>query len=311
MRVADAYKTVIQPDIARVPVLEVIHFLERGGRTITTSHLISRNVLTEFDAKLSAHLAATRGRGFPAISITMRSTSNELGAGWQSFPSTHADSVPHALLAVAERTLEGCKSAELRIHQQDFGKHKDADSGLALTVTKEEIEVMKAAIEACRHFGEPEFVDVTGDFDMITAKPAGDEMRPTMIDLHNRTVSIPANGEVHECPLFNLRHHMGQSNDTRAYSSLARQALVAAKEDAVTTFRAAAEAQIAEFERVLAGREVTGHRLAALMALVTRLQTGLGEGLIGLSESARLLALDWSETVEANEEPEEPIVTVA
>ena len=58
--------------------------------------------------------------------------------------------------------------------------------------------------------------------------------------------------------------------------------------------REAAEGRIIDFNNALAGRELKGYRLDSARSLVSRLQAGLGDTLLGLSEAAQLTALDWA-----------------
>ena len=61
------FKSVIEPTLERIVVLETLHFESHRGREFAVSQTLRRNVFTEFDRKLSRHLAAIRGHGFPAF----------------------------------------------------------------------------------------------------------------------------------------------------------------------------------------------------------------------------------------------------
>jgi hypothetical protein len=76
-----------------------------------------------------------------------------------------------------------------------------------------------------------------------------------------------------------------------------RHAMVEIKEDAVMQFRAAAEMRILKFDQALAGRPLAGHLLDSAEALIARLKAGLGDSLTGLSEDAKITALDWSAAI--------------
>ena len=79
--------------------------------------------------------------------------------------------------------------------------------------------------------------------------------------------------------------------------------------DAGVVTREAAERQILNFDRALAGRPLEGHRLDSVVALVERLKAGLGTSLNGLSEDARITALDWSVSIETGAAGEPGSVT--
>ncbi|GAG38359.1 unnamed protein product, partial [marine sediment metagenome] len=100
-----------------------------------------------------------------------------------------------------------------------------------------------------------------------------------------------------ECPIHGFAKHVAGNMQAQGYLARARHALVATKEAAVMEFRAVAENRILNFDKALAGRALDGHRLDAAVALVERLKLGLGSNLSGLSEDARIIALDWSSAI--------------
>jgi hypothetical protein len=128
--------------------------------------------------------------------------------------------------------------------------------------------------------------------------------------LQNGSVSVPCtNGQTvtpFECPIHGFAGHVAGNVLAQGYLARARQALVAAKEAAVMEFRAAAESRILSYDKVLAnrtaGRLLDGYRLDATTSLVERLKAGLGSGLNGLSEDARITALDWSMEIAASDD---------
>ena len=66
------FKTFVEPSLERSPVLEVSHVERHQKRDYIVTQTIQRNVFTDFDRKLSRHLAATRGAGFPAFTVAVR-----------------------------------------------------------------------------------------------------------------------------------------------------------------------------------------------------------------------------------------------
>lgn len=300
MASVDVFKKFIEPSLERIPVLEVTHRERRQGREFIITQTIQRNVFTEFDRKLSRHLAATRGAGFPAYTVSVEVAERGGSAPPKPLARAHHPSVPHALKGIAERAFGQTGRAELMIHHNDPAAG-DRGAGASRRVTSDDVEGLDAALTVCRFLGEAEFLTLSGDFDVVIAAPPG-ELRPMVMHISNGSISMPCQTGTtitpFECPLHGFAGHVAGSVLAQGYMAQARHALVAAKEDAVSGFREAAERQILNFERALAGRPLEGHRLDSAVALVERLKAGLGSSLNGLSEDARITALDWSVSIE-------------
>jgi len=310
MRVSVAFETVIEPSLERIPLIETLHVERHDGRDFIVSHIIRRNVFTAFDTKLSRHLAAVQGKGFPAVSVEVRLRERADGAAWRPSQPTDHPTVPHALAAVARRALGTGVAATMRLHYEGFKAPKGRGPGAKRILRVEDVDVLEQALAACRQFGEPSFLDISGDFDLVRVRPIGDELPPVMMDLYDRRIAIPAiggGGDVISAPLYDFERVLGENADVRAYLATTRHSLVAQKEAAVHAFRAAAEDRILGFDRALAGRDLAFHRLDAVISLVARLKAGLGDDLKGISEDARLRALDWAEAIEdANAQRPQP-----
>lgn len=282
-------------------MLEVTHGERHQGRDFVITQTIQRNVFTEFDRKLSRHLAATRGNGFPAFTVTVEVAERGGAAAPRPLARAHYASVPHALKGIAERAFGQAGRAALTIHYNDPAAG-DRGAGVARAVGADDIEALNAALGVCRFLGEAEFLTLSGDFDVVIAAPPG-ELRPLVMHIANGSVSMPCSSgstvTPFECPLHGFAGHVAGSVLAEGYMAQARHALVTAKEAAVVEFREAAERQILNFDRALAGRPLEGHRLESAVALVERLKAGLGPSLNGLSEDARITALDWSVSIEA------------
>lgn len=304
MSVGVVFKSYIERCLERIPVLEVTHDARHDGRALLVTQTIQRNVFTEFDRKLSRHLAASRGTGFPAFTVTVEVAERGGAAAPSPLARGHYASVPHALRGIAERAFDGSGRAELTIHHNDPGAG-DRGAGMRRIVTADDAEALERGLTICRFLGEAEFLSISGDFDIMLAGPPG-ELRPVVMHLANGSISVPcpAGNAVtpFECPLHDFAGHVAENALAQGYMAQARHALVAAKEAAVAEFRAAAERQILNFDRALAGRPLEGHRLESAVALVERLKLGLGPCLDGLSEDARVTALDWSGSIEASGE---------
>ena len=304
MSVGVIFKTFIERSLERIPVLEVSHEEDHRGRRFVITQTIQRNVFTEFDRRLSRHLAATRGTGFPAYTVAVDIAERGGAAAPHPLAGGHYASVPHALKGIAERCLGDNAKAELVIHHNDPGAG-DRGAGARRVVSVDDIEALETGLGICRFLGEAEFLSVSGDFDILLAGPPCD-LRPITMHLGNGSLSVPCRTGTsvtpYECPLYGFAGHVADSVLAQGYLAEARHALVATKEAAVTEFRSTAERQILSFDRALAGRPLTGHRLESAIALVERLKAGLGPTLEGLSEDARITALEWEGAIGAGGE---------
>ena len=300
-RVDGVFRTFIEPCLERISVLEVTHRERHHGREFVITQTILRNVFTEFDRKLSRHLAATRGAGFPTFTVAVKVFENGDTARPRPLAQVHHASVPHALRDIAERAFRRDGKAELTIHHNDPAAG-DRGAGARRIVTADDTEALDAALTACRFLGEAEFLTLSGDFDVVLADPPG-ELRAMIMHISNGSISMPCQSGTtitpFECPLHGFAGHVANSALAQGYLARARHALVAAKEASVHEFREAAERQILNFDRALANRPLAGHRLDSVTALVARLKAGLGPSLGGLSEDARITALDWSASIGA------------
>lgn len=296
MSASSLFKSVIEPGLERIPVLEALHVERHHGRDYVLNQTIHRNIFTEFDRKLSRHLAATRGAGFPSFTVTVHVSERGGAASPRPLATAHYASVPHALKGIAERAIANLGAVDLAI-QHGGSSVGEAAARITRKVDAGTVEGMEVALNVANHLGETEFLDMSGDFDIILAGPPG-KLNPLLMHISNGSVSMPCQtGESitpFECPIYNFAEHVAGSVQAQGYLASARHALVAEKATAVAEFRAAAEARILSFDRALAGRPLTGHRLDAAVSLVERLKAGLGGTLSGLAEDAMITALDWS-----------------
>jgi hypothetical protein len=299
------FKRIVEPSLERVAVIEVLHVERHEGRDFVVSHLIRRNIFTEFDRKLSRHLAAVRGQGFPAVSVSVRLREREDPQGWQAAAPVDHPSIPHALAAVARRAVGQSGRATLRLHYHGLEQAEREAQGLRRVIEAEDVDILEAALEGCRQFGELSFLEITGDFDLIMIKPPESSLGPIVMDLFNRRLTIPPvaglTGEPVSVPLFDFRNVIAENTEARTYMASLRAMLMAQKERAVLDFRAAAEQRILDFEHALRGRSLESFRLDAVVSLVNRLKAGLGDSLSGLSEDAQITAFDWAAAIARGE----------
>ncbi len=288
------FETTVEPELERIPVLEVVHFEKHNGRKFQVHQTICRNVFTGFDRKLSRHLAATTGEGFPAFKTTVEVREIKKNGQSRKLSSASHSSVPHALMSIAKRAFDRNGPVELIFKH---GNQSESDAkGPRRTVKTDDLQMLARALKVCRLLGEPEFLDISGDFEILIVSPPGN-LKPMTMNLRKGTVSVPGTGGndmPFECPIMTFAEKAANDPTAQQYLARARHALVAAKEQAIAEFRTAAEERILETNEALDGRTLDGHRLTAIEGLVERLREGLGHNLRGLSEHARITALDWS-----------------
>lgn len=304
MSVSAVFRAVIEPSIDRVPVIETRHTEVSGGREVVISHIVRRNVFTEFDQRLSRHLAATSGRGFPGVSVVTRWRPHGSTDPWTELEQTDERSVPHALAAIGRRALANRDSTVLRLHHQELALGERSVGGVRRTLCTDDLKSLERALEVADMLGELPFIEVSGDFDLVVVTPPDRDIPPVTIDLVTGRVGISggsAQGQGLGASLYDIERLFGQEGEGRVYLASVRRALIAAKQDAVLDFRAAAERRILDFDGVLAGRKLAGHRLQAAASLVWRLKAGLGDSLSGLSEHAQLTAFDWQAEMQEGE----------
>ncbi len=300
MSVREIFKTLVEPSLERIAVLEVSHVERLQEQDYVVTQVVQRNVFTELDRKLSRHLAATRGAGFPAYTVAVRV--NETGAAdaLQLLTPVHYESVPHALKGIVDRAFANTGEADLTVFNNDPAGG-GRGHGVRRNVSADDIEALNAALQICDYLGEPEFLSISGDYDIVIVAPPGDQLPITMY-LKNGNVSVPcSNGTTitpFECPLHGFGVHVAENVLAQGYVAQVRHALIATKVAAVMEFRAMAEARLVNFERALAGRPLEGARQEIASALIARLMAGMGPSLSGLSEDAQLAALDWSAAID-------------
>ena len=287
------FERVIEPELERIPVLEVVHSEKHDGRVFQVHQTVSRNVFPDFDLKLSRHLAATSGRGFPAFRTDVEVRETNPGGHRREIATAAHGSVPHALLDIARRAVARRGTVDLIFNHNLTSEDDGAPSGLAQKIGKDELDMLGAALKICRTLGETEFLQISGDFDILIVTPPGD-LAPLTMHLGKGTLTIPGKaGTPFECPIITYAKRAAGDSGAQHYLARVRHALVCEKETAIAKFRAAAETRILATDEALGARAIAGHRLLAVEGLVERLTAGLGPDLKGLAEDARITALDW------------------
>ena len=197
--------------------------------------------------------------------------------------------------AVADRALRYGTGGGIR--QRHLGPGVGDDDGTPIPLGRADLAALDAALKICEAIGEAEFLELSGDFEMVLCRPPSDQ-RPLSMYLRKGSLGLPVgreqDGGIAEHPLAGFREAMATDTRAQTYLAAARHAVAAAKEAAVSEFRAAAEDQIMAFDRALGGRPLDGFRMDSALSLIARLKAGLGGELRGLSEHARITALEWS-----------------
>ena len=289
------FETVIEPGVQRLGLFGVAHDVHFDGRNFVVLHKVSKNVFTEFDSKLSRYLAAVKGRGLPMA--TVQTSIRDVGSGrsWTPYAPRHTASVPHALAVAARLALGSEQAADVRV-----GAWVNEENGTdeAFSVSRESIEMLERGLEICRMIGTVDFLEISGDFERVLARPMDSKMDMVVIDLARGMLSIPTvselGGSAWQGPIYGFEKAISQAPAIMSFLARARHAVAMCKEDAIHNFREAAETRILSFNEALANRPLAGYRLEAATSLVSRLQAGLGDTLLGLSEAAQMTALDWA-----------------
>ena len=289
------FETVIEPSVERLGLFGLEHDVHFDGSNFVVVHKVSKNVFTNFDGRLSRYLAAVHGRGLPGA--TVQTTIRDVASGrtWTPYAPRHAASVPHALAIAGRLALGAEKAANVRV-----GAWVSDTTGVdqSFQVSKESIEMLEHGLDICRRIGSIEFLEISGDFERLLARPRDTTMEMVAIDLMRGMISIPTlsemGGSAWQGPVFGFDKAVKQAPAITAFLARARHYVALAKEEAIHAFRDAAEGRILTFNEALASRELTGYRLDSATALVSRLQAGLGDSLLGLSEAAQMTALDWA-----------------
>lgn len=300
MPVQNVFNAVIGPSLERLPLIALSQSASLNGRSFVVRYTISKNVLTDFDRKLSEHLAAVRSSGFPAVTLEIEVTDLASKESWRPSPDQFLKSVPHALKRVAEYAMGDRKRAVLTLVHGGRGDGSAEALGQRVDVTPERIEALGKALDLCGTLGEFEFLQITADYDRVTVQPCGSDLKPVVIDLDRGTVSVPppdGSSAVFEGSLFSFTRELAGNRAASTYVARARHNLSIAKEEAIWAFRLAAQERILGFDRALAGRPLDSFRLDAAAKLVSRLKAGLGDSLLGLSEEAQITALEWAVSV--------------
>ena len=288
------FETIAEPSTERLRLFGLAHDGVAEGRAVIVSHLVSKNVFTGFDTRLSRYLAAVTGTGLPQATVETRLRDPATGRSASHGAPRHAASAPAALAIAARLAIGGETLVNARLGNWNAGED---GLGREQAITAYMVEALEQALAICNRIGAADFLEVSGDLERVIVRPAGADLDVLAMDLQRGTVAVPAApgaGGTVQAPLFGFEEAAQSMPAVGGYLGRARHAVAAAREAAIADFREAAEERIMQFDAALANRPLTGYRLEAATSLVARLQAVLGDSLVGLSEAARITALDWA-----------------
>lgn len=293
---SEVFGSVVVPSVEQVPLLEITQAVDADDLKLIASYEISQTVLTEFDKRLSDHLAATKGYGFPSLSLTIKITDAETGKDWSPANQTFYQSLPHALRRVAEFALGERESTPITIFARSRALAGKQALGRDETLSREKVGILTAAIDFCDMLGEYEFLHISGGFQSLVVQPTDRSIGSVVLDLERGTIAFPSeyDGPGFVCALINPVKAIAENPAATAYLNRAHHSQALAKEKAIWDFRSVAEERIFGFDKALDGQPISDYRLTAVETLVARLRAGLGDNLLGLSEQAQITALGWA-----------------
>ena len=182
------YESVVEPSTERLALFGIAHDINFDGRHFVVTHKVSKNVFTEFDGKLSRYLAAVTGMGLPAATVETRIRDVSEQRSWTPYPARHVSSVPDALATAATLALGEQRVTEARVGawmSEEFGPDQE------VTITTDSVEVLMRALKVCTQIGSVDFLELSGDFERVLARPLGSRMDMVVIDLVRGSISIP------------------------------------------------------------------------------------------------------------------------
>lgn len=291
------FEKMIEPGLDSVPVLDVMHSEWRDGVKYRVTQTIARTIYTDFDRKLSDHLAATRGKGYPGFKVLIEVVDLSGKQKTENLRPSYHDSAPHALNGAVKRAFERVGPVELVLQRGDCNPGQVLPVSHRRRIDGEFVELMDQGLGIVSHLGATQFMEIAGEFDLVTITPPGG-VDSLVLRLGKGTVLVPSmragpTDAPFEWPISAFAERASTNVAAQNYLAGVRHAIVTRKEEAILAFRAAAEERIRGFERALAGRPLNGHWRESAIGLIARLRAGLGDRLTGLSDDARGIALDW------------------
>lgn len=301
---SEFFDEIIDPSTERLGLFGIAHDITFDGRNFVVLHKVSKNVLTEFDRRLSCYLSAVHGVGLPGAAVETRIRDVTTGRSWSPYPMRHIGSVPEALAMAAELALG--PEEQLKVRMGGWTS-EDATLEQERVISTDTVSAQQKALENCRMLGSTDFLEISGDYDRLLVRPLGSKLDVMVMDLSRGTLAIPSTdeqaGNAYQGPLYGFEAALRENAAVINYVSKARHDIASAKEEAILSFRELAEERIHEFDAAIGGRPMVGYRVTGASTLIARLQAGLGSSLLGLSEAAQVTALDWAESVSGQNLP--------
>ena len=298
------FEKVIEPGLDSVPVLEVVHSEWRGGSKFRITQTVARNIYTDFDHKLSRHLAAMKGKGFPGFKVTTEVVDLGDKDNPEYLDPAFYYSSPHALKGAVDRAFSRVGAVEVILQRGDCAPGQVLPVSHRRLVDEAFVDMMDRALGITSHLGAAQFMEISGEFDRITISPPGGAEK-LVLSLANGTVQVPSMKSTptdapFEWPINAFAERASTNVAAQNYLATVRHSILTEKEAAILAFRAAAEERIRGFERALDDRPLDGHWRDGAIGLIARVREGLGDKLAGLSDDARGIALDWCAQIKAS-----------
>lgn len=276
----------------RAPLFTLAYRAEIGGRAGLVTHEFAEIVHSGFSAALSRHLRAVGGEALPGVEAATRFEMD----GRDAAPLSSVSFAPgplHALERIVATALDGgVTEVELR--------RPGGDAARVARLTPDLLHGLAAARRLADAVGDPAYCRTEADLDGAVIHMPGGETSMVEIDFGASTATFPAcaplAGEALRAPLLAAIGDAAESGNPALAARLRRLREIQrrARADAVETFRATAEREIAAFADGLGGRVLDGHALEIARELSAALRAAFGDDLKGLSPHARLRAFDWA-----------------
>ena len=93
MNTTEFFRNLVEPSMARIGLFGITRSMKIDHRECVVTFKVSKNVLTDFDSRLSRYLAAVAGTGLPAASTEMLIQEPSDGRLRTTYPRRHVQSV--------------------------------------------------------------------------------------------------------------------------------------------------------------------------------------------------------------------------
>lgn len=295
MSTQDFVRSIVDGETVKAPLFTVGYATEIDGYPGVVAHRISNIIYNELDAQMARHLYATQGVAFPAVHVETSFTLND-GGRQVARSESSAPSIIDALATIGESATKRRGTVEFTI---DYGANHGEESQQKIALTDDRFETMRRMLAILSAVADSTFCRISGDLDGATVFLPGPTERVFFeVDFKSALMSMPPLGEnfpeAFRIAIYSFERERADAPALRARLRAVRDMMLMARKEAVDSFCQMAEREIAEFDRSMTDKVMTGFRHEIAMDLVNRLKMAFGDALKGLSPHARLLAFDWA-----------------